>query len=358
MKIAVVAHVKFPIAEPFAGGLERHTSLLVRGLQARGHAVTLFCAEGADRTLPAVEICAPTGPLRGDPRHDAAVDAAEDAAYRRIVGAVASGGFDLVHHNALHALPLARCEDLAVPLVTTLHVPPFEPFASTLASAGPRVGVLAVSNTLARAWRPVAPWLEVVPNGVDLLAFPYRPAPDPERYGIWCGRISPEKGLHVAIDAARLAGLPLRIARGILSSRSYWDEMIRPRLGDGVVDLGRLGGATLAAQIGGARVAVASPLWEEPFGLVVAEALACGTPVAGFRRGALPDLLDDRTGRLATPDDVSALAQAIRDAQGLDRAACRARAETMFDASRMIAGYDAFYDTRIMAHRRSTHPPR
>jgi glycosyltransferase involved in cell wall biosynthesis len=347
VKIAVLSHLKFPISPPFAGGLERHTHATVAGLQARGHDVTLFAAEGSDPALRPVEMCPPTGPHTGDAAHDTIIDAAEHAAYTRMMAAVAKGGFDVVHVNCLHGLPLLESRRIAAPTVVVLHVPRFEPFATALDRARPHVAVVAVSRQLAKLWDDGRSAIEVIGNGVDLAAF--APAP-PDEIGpnaFWSGRIGPEKGLHLAIDAARMAGLELAFA-GPRTDEDYWQAEIAPRLGPDLRDLGHLGEAALAGHLSRSRVAVISPCWEEPFGLVVVEALACGTPVAAFARGAIPDLVDEATGRLAAPDGVAELARAIREASALDRDACRARAEARFGIDIMLDRYEALY-RRVVA---------
>ena len=344
MKIAVLGHLKFPIAAPFPGGLERHTHAMVSGLQARGHEVTLYAAEGADPLLAPVALCAPTGPHTGEPDSDAAIDAIEGAAYRTMVDAVRGGGFDVVHANCLHDLPLREAASLGAPMLVVLHVPRFEPFAGAVRQAAPYATMLAVSRQLAELWRGVAEEFFIVANGVDLDVF--RPLPDSLRDGrpssaFWSGRLSHEKGLHLAIDAARLSGLDLAFA-GPRADDAYWRDEIAPRLGPGVRDLGHLGEEGLVENLNRAAVAVISPLWEEPFGLVVLEALACGAPVAAFARGAVPDILDAKSGRLARPDDVPDLARAMREATSLDRAACRMRAER-YGIDRMLDGYEEVY---------------
>ena len=344
VKIALLGHLKFPIGPPFAGGLERHTHALARGLRVRGHDVTLYAAEGS--ALGAVALCPATGPLTGDPSRDAAIEAAEEAAYARMIEAVARGGFDLVHANCLHDLPLRAARRLGLPFVGVLHVPLYEPYASALRAAPAALRVVAVSAMLADIWRPVAPQVEVIGNGVDLGLFTPRRTSARSPYAAWSGRISPEKGLHLAIDAARAAGMEFAFA-GPRRDDSYWRDAIVPRLGSGIVDRGHLGEEALAAHLADAALMVATPLWEEPFGLAVAEALACGTPVAAFARGAMPHLLDAATGRLAPADDVPALARAMTEAVRLDRAACRARAEAHFDVERMVDAYAALYSTML-----------
>lgn len=350
MKIAILGHLKFPIGAPFAGGLERHTHALAAGLWARGHAVTLFAAEGSDPALAPVGICAPTGPHTGDPESDTVIDAIEGDAYARMMRAVADDGFDLVHANCLHALPLAESRNLRIPMLAVLHVPAFEPFASGLRQASPDLRVVAVSRQLAALWQEIAPRIQVIGNGIDLDTFAPSRQGVGDPYACWSGRIGPEKGLHLAIDAARMAGIALAFA-GPRTNEAYWRDEIAPRLGPDIRDLGHLGEAALAAHLGGARVAVVSPRWEEPFGLVVVEALACGTPVAAFARGALPDLLDDATGRLAKPDDVADLARAITEAATLDRATCRARAVAHFGIDRMLDAYEALYRDLVISGR-------
>ena len=340
LKIAVLAHLKHPISQPFAGGLEMHTHLLARALRERGHAVTLFCAIGSDPTLGAIEVCPPTGEGTGDALRDAAIDAAEHEAYSRIMEAVAAGRYDLVHNNCLHDLPLRLSGSLAAPMVTVLHTPPFDPLTAGVRTA--TTGLVAVSRPLAAQWSEIAAEVVVIGNGIDLSAFPFSLTAATGPFAIWTGRIVPEKGLHLAIDATRAVGLPLAFA-GPRPDPAYWATQIGPRLGPDLTDLGHLSQRDLALHLGRARVAVVTPLWEEPFGLVVAEALACGTPVAAFHRGALPDILGSASGRLARPDDVADLARAIREAGDCDRRACRAQAEALFDAAVMIDGYESLY---------------
>jgi UDP-glucose:tetrahydrobiopterin glucosyltransferase len=257
---------------------------------------------------------------------------------------VAAGGFDLVHNNALHALPLRASSALGIPWVTVLHTPPFESLVAGVEAADPDMAFLAVSPSLAQEWAAIVPGAQVVDNGVDLSTFAFSAQAEAPGFAFWSGRIVPEKGLHLAIDAARAAGLPLTIA-GPKLNPAYWEAEIAPRLGPDLTHLGHLSHRDLAHHLGRARVAIVSPRWEEPFGLVVAEALACGTPVAAFRRGAIPDILDAGCGRLARPDDPEDLAAAIRAAADLSRRACRDRAEALYDAAAMTARYLDAYDS-------------
>ena len=158
----------------------------------------------------------------------------------------------------------------------------------------------------------------------------------------WWGRLVPEKAPHLAIDAARDADVPLTLM-GPIHDRAYFEGHVAPRLGRTVTYAGHLSTVDVAEVVRHSAVAVVTPQWDEPFGLVVAEALACGTPVAAFDRGAISEVLDDETGRLAASGDVAGLGAAIVDAAGLDRTRCRRRAETCFSAEVMTDRYEAWF---------------
>ncbi len=343
MRIAIIAHLKHAIGEPFAGGLETHTHILAKALQRRGHAVTLFASTRSDPTLGVEAICDETSLLATgiDEANDVAFFR-EHHAYLRLMTELRLRDFDVIHNNSLHYLPVSMAETIAAPMVTTLHTPPFCWLESGIRLGAGASRYVAVSDATARLWSAVAPVDHVVSNGIDLAHFPYRATPDPDPYLVWYGRIVREKGLDLAIDAARRAGFALRIA-GPISDRAFFAAEIAPRLGGDVVHVGHLSHGALANLVGGARAALCSPRWEEPYGLVVAEALACGTPVAAFRRGGVPDIVDPHCGVLADPDDVDALAAAARRAVLLERPACRRRAEMCCDAERMVDAYEDIY---------------
>ena len=354
LKIAIIAHLKFAIAEPFSGGLEMHTHILARSLRSSGHDVTLFASLKSDPDLGLEAICEETSLLEtglaecGPDVGDVAFFR-EHHAYLRLMTTLRDRSFDVVHNNSLHYLPLTMAATLPAPTVTTLHTPPF-----CWLESGVRLGrqanhIVAVSQATADMWQSVAHVDGVIPNGIDLDLFPFSPLAEDPPYLVWYGRIVPEKGPHLAIDAARAVGLPLKIA-GPRSDLRYFEAEIAPRMGCGVSYVGHLAHRELAQLIGGARAALCTPCWDEPYGLVVAEALACGTPVAAFRRGGIPWILDGTCGMLAEPDDAGSLAQAIRGALALDRAACRRRAERHCDARRMVDAYERLYRDVIAKH--------
>ena len=344
MRIAIIAHLKHAISEPFAGGLEMHTHLLARHLRLRGHDVTLFASLRSDPSLGVEAICDETSLLATgiDEANDVAFFR-EHHAYLTLMTGLRARAFDIVHNNSLHYLPVSMADTIATPMLTTLHTPPFCWLESGIRLSRPgATRFVAVSEATARMWAHVAPVDRVVANGIDLDRFPYRAVPDAEPYLVWYGRLVPEKGPTLAIAAARLTGMTLRIA-GPIPDPAYFRDAVQPLLGDGLEYVGHLDHARLSRLIGGARAALCTPCWEEPYGLVVAEALACGTPVAAFRRGGVPDILDMRSGVLATPDDPASLADAAIRAMRLDRVDCRARATRTCDAEAMIDAYEALY---------------
>jgi glycosyltransferase involved in cell wall biosynthesis len=342
LNIAVIAHLKHAIKEPFAGGLEMHTHFLCRGLRERGHGVTLFAAAGSND--PDLE------PLCQEMHVVNNSFGIEHGVYRRLMRTLRSRDFDVIHNNSLHYVPVTMAAALSVPMITTLHTPPFwELEGSMRLSDTPHHAYVAVSDVVRRAWQPITGVECIVPNGIDLERFAFCEVPDSDPYVIWYGRIVPEKGLHLAMDAARLAGQALRFA-GPIGNRAYYNDYIVPRLSEHVTYLGHVNHHQLSREISGARAFLCTPLWDEPYGLVVAEALSCGTPVAAFARGAIPDLLDATSGVLASAGDVQGLAAATLAAQSLDRRCCRRRAEQVGDARHMMDRYEALYFDMIHRH--------
>jgi glycosyltransferase involved in cell wall biosynthesis len=342
LKIGIISHAKHTICEPFAGGLEAHTAYLAQALIRNGHAVTLFSA-GHGAAPDHVEFfCRQTVDFAtlGDGGFEY-----EHYAYHDLMQTLAGRDFDIIHNNSLHYLPIAMANQLATPMVTTLHTPPFWEMAGSvqLRPHGNSFFV-AVSESIRKSWSAVMDVDFTIPNGVNLEKFVFQPRPSAAPYLFWFGRIVPEKGLHLAIEAARLAGIALLCA-GPISDAGYFESAIRPNLSDQAKYLGHLSHERLTALMGGARACICTPMWEEPYGLVVAEALACGTPVAGFARGALPDLIDCKSGILVKPGDVQALASAMHAALTLSRQDCRDQAERICDAARMIKAYESLYDS-------------
>ena len=247
--------------------------------------------------------------------------------------------FDVVHNNSLHYLPIAMARTLSVPMISTLHTPP-TPWLESAVQAGPcPVIFTAVSEHTSGVWKHAIPEIRVIRNGVDLNRWRPGPGGGP---ALWLGRLVPEKGADLAIQAACRAGQPLDLV-GPISDRDYYAAHVEPLLGGSVRYLGHLTHDELAVRLGRARACLVTPRWDEPYCLVAAEALASGTPVCGFARGALPELLDDRCAVLVEPDDVEALSAALSTAARLPRAAARAHAAAHCSQDQMIGQYEDLY---------------
>lgn len=359
MRVCLIASSRFAIREPFAGGLESLTHGLARELGRRGHEVTLFAAPGSDPTLPVTELAvqpfvASEQSLR-DPNAPHQEWLSDHHAYLALMLDLAEHGaerYDVVHNNSLHHLPVAMAPALRVPVLTTLHTPPLPWLESAVALSGrgrrqPGSGLTyaAVSRHTARAWSDVVA-ASVVPNGVDVASFVPGPGGGP---AVWSGRMVAEKAPHDAIAACRAAGVELVLA-GPASDPEYVDVHVRPLLGDGVTWAGHLDRHDLVQLLGEASVALVTPAWDEPYGLVAAEALACGTPVAGYARGALPEIVTPEVGTLAPPGDVGALAQAVVRSRSLSRQAARAHAVETCSLSAMLDAYEGLYGALVPGH--------
>lgn len=344
MRIGIISHLKYPIAEPFAGGLEMHTHLLATKLRGRGHEVVVFAATKSCGSIGVEPICAQTAlDVFGNDEAEDIAFFKEHHAYLTLMNQLRSSRFDVIHNNSLHYLPIVMADALPMPMVTTLHTPPFRWLASGVRIAGgKKLALVAVSDAIRQQWADVALAQDVILNGVDLSRFRFSPSSAKQPYLVWFGRIVPEKGLHIAIDAARMVGMTLRFA-GPISDSSYFETAIRPRMAHDTIYAGHLDHRGICELVGGARAFLCTPCWEEPYGLVVAEALACGTPVAAFSRGAIPTILDSVSGALARPDDPFSLSEATRIAMTLRREDCRFRAESFCDAEVMVDAYETVY---------------
>jgi glycosyltransferase involved in cell wall biosynthesis len=356
-KILIIASLRYPIAEPFAGGLEAHTWALAQGLRARGHSVTVAGAVGSDPKVVGYEFGAlPTGnpAERPDITNHPVVHAAELAAFTSLMGQLHDGllgSFDVIHNNALHPFPVEHANTLPCPLITTLHTPQL-PWAERVLTTRKHSGhdFVAVSRATARLWRPlIRP--RVVRNGVDSSVWQLGTGGSG---AVWSGRIAPEKAPHLAIDMARAAGLDLTIA-GPVIDEAYFANSVAPRLGDGVRYAGHLSRLELAELVGNSVVALVTPVWNEPFGMVAAEAISCGTPVVALARGGLPEIIDALSGRLLapaeptglSPEQTTAAVQAIAEAAALDRSVVRQRALARCSATAMLRGYERVYRDAI-----------
>jgi glycosyltransferase involved in cell wall biosynthesis len=339
MRIAQVAPLYEAVPPATYGGTERVVSNITEELVRLGHDVTLFAS--ADSTTSAELVVSRSRAIRTDPSCKDPL-AAHLVMFEQV--AQAADRFDLIHfHTGFLHFPLAR--RMRTPHVTTLHgrldisdfVPLFDEFLD--------IPLVSISTSQRH---PVsrASWCGTVHHGLpcDLLPFSSRS----RGYLCFVGRISPEKRPDRAIEIARHAGLPLKIAAKVdAADREYFATTIEPLLATpGVEYLGEVGDHQKAELLGGAQALLFPIDWPEPFGMVVIEALACGTPVVAWNHGSIPELIDHgATGFVVDTikDAVAAVVETVR----LNRARCRQAFEERFTAARMTRDYLAIYESLI-----------
>ncbi len=363
MRIALIAHVRHPIARPFPGGMEAHSWHLADHLARRGHDVTLFASgDSAADAPPGVRV----HPIL-DRHYDAdfpwhrfhgtdALNDHVDRAFAKGCAALLDGGFDVIHNNSLHRYPPRLAAARGLPMVTSLHVPPFDALRRSVhESATPWSRFTVTSRMQLRRWWPdgIPAEASVLHNGIDLTDWPFVAQGDGT--AVWSGRITPTKGTHLAVQAARIAGIPLTIF-GTIEHHDYFEDHVRPFLGTDIRYGGHLSGTDLAHRIGQASAMLFTPLWDEPFGLAAIEAMATGVPVACTDMGAVREVVGD-AGRYAPPDDAPALAGALIAAMAIPRDVCRMRVADRFTAGRMVARAETLY-AEVLAARPAVPPVR
>jgi glycosyltransferase involved in cell wall biosynthesis len=321
------------------GGVESVIAALTEALVAQGHDVTLLCAPGSRSSAGVRTLLGATHP---DEIERALYESDHVArAFDVIEPCRGLGAFDVVHdHSGFTALAMA--DRLDTPFVHTLHGPFDAGTSAFYAGHGHKAALVAISAAqVASAPAGVVP-AAVIPNPVDVGAWPLRT--DKDDYLLWVGRINPEKGPHRAITAARLAGVPLVLA-GVIQpgQEAFFAAAIAPHIdGERVRFVGEIGGAVKRALFAGARGLLMPIRWEEPFGMVMIEALACGTPVIAFAEGAAPEVVvDGVTGFLVA--DEAAMAAAVARLPSLAARACRAWVIEHCDADVVASAHAELY---------------
>lgn len=339
VRIAVVAPPWYPVPPPGYGGIERVCHDLVQGLVRRGNDVTLVATgpDGSDATYRPVfaESLPGLGSIESP---------VQEVRYAAGVAEVLAGvAVDVVHDHSL-AGPLLGIGRRA-PTVVTAHGPADGPVGDYYR----RLGLPIVATSQAqRRLAPGVRWVATVYNGIPVSDFPFRV--DKDDYVLFLGRLSPEKGVHLAVEAARAAGVRLVVAGKASepAERRYLEEAVLARLPAASSWVGEVGGARRDNLLAGARCLLSPIQWEEPFGMVNVEALACGTPVVALNRGSIPEIVTDgRTGVIC--DRPEQLAEAIGRASLIDPYVCRAEALARFDVEVMVDGYQAVYEALVNA---------
>jgi glycosyltransferase involved in cell wall biosynthesis len=331
VRIAVVASLVTPLREAQLGGAQAFLTDLARALAARGNDVAVYCAEGSSVAgLRLVTVPAPAGveaalvmPGGAPPPP---LPALRDA-FERLFTAVRRDGCDAVTQHAFDAEAFELAAGL--PVLHTLHLPPLVP---AVVAAARRTRCVTVSEAMRDAWTAAGlSDIGVVPNGVPAFTPPVVPV---EPRALIAGRVSPEKGTASAVLAARRTGLePLLV--GTVYDRAYWEREV----GVPVAPVDR---HHLWRLMAGSAVTLMPIEWDEPFGMVAAEAQMAGCPVVGYRRGALPEVVEQGVGGvLVAPGDLDALVAAIPAARMLDRRLVRESALRRLGIERSAAAYEA-----------------
>jgi glycosyltransferase involved in cell wall biosynthesis len=330
-----VAPPWLPVPPTGYGGTENALDTLARGLSSAGHEV-LLCASG-DSTCPVSRssvferaVGVGSGNSVDEIRHVL-------HSYR----AMQDFGVDVVHDHTLVG-PLYSGRFPNLPTVTTNHGPFNEELIDLFRVIADRVPLIAISKHQASTAGDI-PIAEVIHHGVDLDQYPFGPGRG--GYAVFLGRMHPGKAPHVAAAVARAAGVPLRIAAKMSepAERAYFEEQIRPLLGPEVSYLGEVNREEKLELLRGAECLLNPIAWPEPFGMVMIEALACGTPVITTSCGAAPEIVE--SGQVGWVRNTAAgLAEALGNVRELDRLACRRHAETKFSIGRMVAKHVALYE--------------
>ena len=350
MRIAIVAPLVTAIREPQLGGSQALVADLAMGLQTRGHEVHVYAASGS--AIPGVTVVDAgvdastlTGLLYRHGRSPASDARAADLAFATVYASIRGGSYDVVHNHAFDPPAVRLASSLLSPVVHTLHLPPDQAMAAALVEARgcdnpPTIAV--VSTAAAKAWRALAPVDAILPDGVPVERIPWSATGGDGV--VFAGRFSPEKGAEDAIAIAREAGVHIDLY-GEPYAPDYAEAHVFSHKGEaGVTIHGGLIRSQLWQMLAGARAVLCPAKWEEPFGMVAAEAQAAGTPVIAYRRGALPEIIiDGRTGFLVQPDDVATAARAIKAISSIRREDCRRHAVLDLNLDACLTAHEHLY---------------
>lgn len=348
LKIAILAPPYLPVPPPLYGGTEKIVSLLTEGLVARGHDVTLFASGDSHTTAKLSSIYPKALGNSGLTKDDHEKPLAHyHECYRR------ASEFDIIHSHGQY-VSLPEAEGLEVPVVFTWHGS-FYPGESpeekreTLRRYK-HLNYISISNNQ-RGGLPELNFVATVYNALDISEYAVGESSD---YLLWIGRMSPKKGALEAIEIAKRTGIRLEMAAAIDPVDHYFfEEVIKPRIdGINVIYHGEIGHDALAELYGGAIATLYPISWHEPFGLVMAESMVCGTPVVAYNIGSVPEIVRDGvTGFVIDPSEgVDGMVAAVNKIGNINRSVCRKHVEEHFSEVRMVSDYEAVYRKIIMAN--------
>ncbi|MCA1691207.1 MAG: glycosyltransferase family 4 protein [Acidimicrobiales bacterium] len=328
MRIAEIAPVWVPVPPPGYGGIELVVSLLANGLVERGHEVTLYAAIGSESSA---RIISPVP--EGADLAEMGTDVGTEVAHA-LPAYLAIDEFDVIHDHSGVGTALGAARNGKPPVVHTLHGPWTESSRRFYAAVSPPIRLIAISEAQ-KAENPDLAYAGVVHNGIDLDIYPWQK--EKEDFLVWLGRCSPEKGPGRAVEIAKEAGkrLVLMMKRSEPAEMEYWEKEVKPRLRGDEEVLFNVGHDEKVDVLSRARATLFPIQWPEPFGLVMIESMACGTPVLATALGAAPEIIvDGSTGILVA--DTDDMVEALSRLDDLSPEACRERVADHFSADAMV----------------------
>lgn len=350
LRIAQIAPLWITIPPEKYGGIERIVAILCDGLQERGHKVTLFAAPGSKTKAKLVSVYP-------QPLLDAGISWNNPIWNLRNLSKAfemaSQGSFDVIHcHLDLWALFFDHL--VKTPVIHTMHNPLYRTNADAtkddrlrlFMEEAKRINIVFISKSAKNQAMINFPKKNsrIIYNGIDLDEFKFNPKP--KDHFIWIARVNKHKGIENAIAASEKIDAKLILAGRLdATQKEYFEKFIKPHLNDKIKFIGELSQNQLSDFYGSAKALLYPIEWEEPFGLVVAEAMACGTPVIAYRRGSMPELIKDGKTGFVVESEISELVKAMQKIDVISRTAVRKHIEKKFSKEKMISEYEkAYYD--------------
>jgi glycosyltransferase involved in cell wall biosynthesis len=324
------------------------TDVLASEMAKRGHSVTLFGAKGTKSKAKVVDLNLP--PLFNHPQIGDSIDLKnhnvinfyEQLFISDIYRRAAEGEFDIIHIHPVD-LSINFAVNCKVPTVFTLHDPisRWRHFIYNMHKTNKNIYYVSISDSQRLPLKDIN-FIDTIHNGIDPGRYPFNALPGD--YLLSSSRLVPEKGVDVAIRVAKRTGLPLKITGEPASdTNSYWMEKIKPEIGGKISYEGMVSTQSMFSIYKNAAAFLFPIKWEEPFGLAMIEAMACGTPVIAFNRGSVREIVQDgRTGFIV--DDINGMVRAVKKIESIDRKACRRHVEENFSLQKMVDKYELVYE--------------
>ena len=372
LRIAIIAHCLYPIAQPYAGGLEMITQLLCDELVAQGHEVLLYAHKDSQTQATLIPFLTREefDATVYDNEHESLGMSREElyqylvyqSALRDLIDRDARGEIDIVHNHSLHHIPMMTGQAFGERFFTTFHTPIFPQLRLALLTLrhGTKTQFTSISQHQQQLFSEFVP-SQVVYNGIDVASFIANIDADTandtnseDDSFFWYGRICPEKGTHLAMQYCMEAGKKLIIA-GPKSNEAYFDEYVAPLLAEDCTRnasplfdyVGHVTKDEVNRYLCQATAMLFTSTWDEPYGLILAESLACGTPVIGFNVGASAEIVTPETGIIVPKEDKAAFIRGFSEIKHISRQACRKRAVAFCSVSAMVEGYLALYEAAV-----------